>query len=220
MTTNPSDLPTIASIAQLKSTWTQLNDVDRAYAVAALRRTGISNRKIAPEVGSCESNLRHLLKVLDASREDQELARNQQITTTELIRRGQAAKQQRAEKQREVKVAKNARSASRSANLICNWIIKQRIAGPDGELIIAEVLRKIRGMEMAGLHPPIPKQHNLTVDQIIERARPAPAEMIKDDNSSDALYVKWLCIWAYYAFPDAQIRDDALEQAHERQWRR
>ena len=65
-----------SKISQLHSNWSQLHDLDRAKAVANLRRSGISIRSIARQLGCSESLLRHLLLALRAPAVDLAAARN------------------------------------------------------------------------------------------------------------------------------------------------
>ena len=81
-TSKPSKPDLSTSIAQLKSKWDQLSGVDRARALAGLRRKGGTIRGIAGKLGQSESNLRRLLKSLGASREDRDLARDGKILPT------------------------------------------------------------------------------------------------------------------------------------------
>ena len=214
----PSEPEHSSSISELKSRWTQLSDVDRAHAVAAIRRSGASNRQIALGLDLNESNLRRLLKSLDASQEDQNLAQQKQISTNELIRRGQAAKLKRAEQQREMLEIKRTRSAFKGADQICRWIYEQQISGPDGESIIEEVRREFAMRDQDGSLPAIPNKALSPLEELILRCRPEKA--FPNDASSVSWYHEWLFRWTYYAFPDPIVRDMALEQALEQQWRR
>ena len=217
-TSKPSKPDLSLSISQLKSKWLQLSDVDRAHAVAAIRRSGVFIREIARGLDSNDSNLRRLLKTLDASLDDQDLARRKQISTNELIRRGQATKLQRAERQRETTEIKRTKSAHKGADLICNWIAQMQLHGPSWELIIEEVRRKLDEMERAGFQAPVLKRRDLKITQIIELSR--PAEQAYVELPIDAFYVMWLLIWVCAAFPEAKVRDKALDLALARQMRR
>jgi transposase-like protein len=198
-TSKPStqDLP--LSISQLKSEWLQLADVDRALAVAAIRRSGTSIRQIARELGQRESGLRRILKTLDASPNDQDLARNKQISTSELIRRGQTANLQHAEQEGQVLQSKLARSTRKGSDLICNWICEQQISGPDGEFIIEEVRREFATRDQLDKLPEYPKRAAPPLPELIRRCKP---ERPKDDNSSsNAWYHEWLCSRSPVTYP-------------------
>ena len=79
------------------------------------------------------SLLRHLLLALKAPAEDQELARHNQISTNELVRRARAANTHRAERRREVVARERDKAGRKGADLICNWLVEEQISGPDGE---------------------------------------------------------------------------------------
>src|ERR1700751_1381890 len=74
-------------IAKLRENWHQLHDIDRALAVREIIQLGVSRRRLAREIGFSEGLLRHLLKVLEASPSDIELAGQNAISTNELVRR-------------------------------------------------------------------------------------------------------------------------------------
>jgi len=110
-------------IAQLRSRWADLHDIDRAREIDTIRRSDVSINQIARDLGRSSTLLRHLLLCLEASDEDQDLARRGQISTNELTRRGRAAKERSAEPPPEVLEAQGAESARNGADLICNWIL-------------------------------------------------------------------------------------------------
>lgn len=64
-----------SALAQLRVAWPELTAVDRALAVGKIKRAGLSNRKIAMEIGKSESTLRRLLKCLLAPAADIAVAR-------------------------------------------------------------------------------------------------------------------------------------------------
>jgi hypothetical protein len=70
-------------------------------------------------------------------------------------------------------------------------------------------------MKEAGLHPSAVAPPGTPVARIIERTRP-PA---LTDGRIDivAWFAQWLCKWSFFAFPDEEIRDSALDLALQRQ---
>jgi hypothetical protein len=87
-------LPPIASehlvlpaISNLRKNWHHLHDVDRALAVREIVQLGVSRRRLAREMGLSEGLFRHLLKALEAEPSDIQLARQNAISTNELVRR-------------------------------------------------------------------------------------------------------------------------------------
>ncbi len=90
-------LPPIASehlvvpaISSLRENWHHLHDVDRALAVREIIQLGVSRRRLAREIGISEGLFRHLLKALEAAPSDIELARQNAISTNELVRRARS----------------------------------------------------------------------------------------------------------------------------------
>lgn len=77
-------------IAKLRKTWHRLHDVDRALAVREIIQLGLSRRRLALEIGFSEGLLRRLLKCLEASPSDINLARQNLISTNELARRARS----------------------------------------------------------------------------------------------------------------------------------
>jgi len=55
-------------------------------------------------------------------------------------------------------------------------------------------------------------------EQIIERSQPKRA--IDDNADPINWYHEWLCRWAFFAFPDPEVRDTALDKALQAQWAR
>lgn len=213
-TSKPAEQDLSLAIPHLKSRWMQLPGADRARAVAAIRRTGVSIRQIARDLGVSESNLRHLLKTLNASTDDQDLARQGKISTNELVRRGQTAKARPEEPPPEVVKTQRAVSDREGADLICNWILQEDTYRLNRKLIIEGVTDKLGRFQWAGWRPPVFKRRGLTHAQIIELSRPVDKTM--RDLPIEAFYEKWLLIWACAAIPDFEVRDAALKQALKR----
>src|ERR1700740_752694 len=77
-------------ISNLRESWFSFHDVDRAIAIREIIERGVSRRRLACEVGFSEGLFRHLLKALEATPSDIELARQNLISTNELVRRAVA----------------------------------------------------------------------------------------------------------------------------------
>jgi transposase-like protein len=207
-----------SSISQLQANWFQLHDLDRAQAVAAIRRSGISIRKIARDLKFSPSLLRHLLLALKAPAEDQDLARHGQISTRELVRRAKAASTRRAQRHREVVALERDEAARKETDLICNWLLQTGLHGPSCVMIVDEVRRRLATDEAAGIVPKVSKPLDLPIHEIIRRRRP---DDLKDPTMDTiSWHAEWLLRWAFCAFPDEQVRWTALDIALERQWER
>ena len=86
----------IRSIAELKTDWINLHDLDRAQGVKDLHNAGAPIRQIVAHLKKPESSLRRLLTALDTPVEDRALARRGLIPINELARRSRAAGLKRA----------------------------------------------------------------------------------------------------------------------------
>jgi len=205
----------ILTIEQLRSEWINLHDLDRAKAVRAIHKDGTSIRQIANQLHKPDSGLRRLLDALDAPVEDRLLARNGQITTSELVRRSRAAGRARAAKNNEELKLERGRQTLHAADLICKWLVETQMYGPDCKQALDDVKRKLQGIIPAELLPTIQASPDTPIDQIIEQTKP-PA--FKEEYKFDIAgwFTEWLYNWTFYAFHDVGVRDNALDLAIKR----
>ena len=66
-------------------------------------------------------------------------------------------------------------------------------------------------MKEAGLHPSALTPPATPVSRIIERTR--PPTLVDDRIDIVAWFAQWLYKWSFIAFPDEDIRDNALDLA-------
>ena len=203
------------SISQLRSDWFKLSDLDRARAVLTIKQSGISTRKVADQLQLSEALLRHLLQALQAPASDQVLAREGKISTNELVRRAKAACLRPCAQHREEIALERTLEPGKATDLIGNWLLQTQLFGPAREMIVKEVQREFLAMKEAGLRPSVAAPYDMPTSQIILRTKP-PA---LTDNRIDivAWFAQWLCRWSFFAFPDEDIRDTALDLARQRQ---
>jgi AraC-like DNA-binding protein len=206
MTNNPS-------IAQLQSDWFKFSDLDRATAVLGIKQTGISIRSIAAQLHLSEPLLRHLLQALQAPACDQDLAREGKISTNELVRRAKAFL--RPAKHDETLTIDRDREIRIAADMICDWLLQTQLNRPAREAIVKEVQHKFLAMKEAGFHPSVAPHSDTPASKIIERAKP-PA-LTDDSIDIVAWFAQWLCTWSFFAFPDEDIRETALDLARQMQ---
>jgi hypothetical protein len=200
------------SIVQLQSDWFSFSDLDRARAVLAINKTGISTRKVAAHLHLSEPLLRHLLHALQAPASDQDLARQGKISTSELVRRAKAGL--RSTQPHETLTIDRDREIRVAADLLCDWLLQTQLCGSAREAIVKEVRHKFTTMKEAGLLPPVAAHPNTLVSRIIERTKPAQIDGTVDIV---AWFAQWLCSWTLFAFPDEDIRDNGLSLAQEKQ---
>ncbi len=105
-------------------------------------------------------------------------------------------------------------SADEGADLICNWILKEPLYGPDRVRVIKDVLNEFARRKSDGSLPALPNLAALPITELIQRFQPNTPL----DNSLASLteYAKWLFRWAFFAIKDPVVRDDALKQALKR----
>jgi hypothetical protein len=127
------------AIEKLTHDWNQLSDVDRALSLGRIKRSGLSNRKLATMLGRSESLIRRLLLLLPAPAADLIVARAGQISTNELIRRAKAHIQRQAVRQQALRQQQRQRQATKAAKLISNWLNQTGLNGPACEAIVNEV---------------------------------------------------------------------------------
>ena len=215
----PPSSPTDISVDQLKRDWEQLHPLDRAKAISSLKKSGLSNRQIARQIGRGESTLRHLLLALRAPAADLISARQQNLSTNELVRRAKADAVRRESERHEAAKTQRIEAAQRAADQICSWLAEEHVYGPDGERILDYVRSEYASRTVDGSLPPqVPKEHKLPHQELIRRC--SPTEPCPDDAASVDWYRQWLFRWTFYAFPDPNVRDRALDLALERQWKR
>jgi len=207
------------SIEQLKRDWKKMHRLDAARAVAHLKKSGISIRQIAKQVGCSASLLGHLLSALKAPAADILLARKGEISINELARRAKAELARREVSRQEIEKEKRSQTADKAAATICKWLQQTDLNRPSCETIVDNVRRDLADREQKHALPALPPKIKLAVHEIIQRMK--PPEMKPDDNFSiDGWYQIWLLRWVFWAFPDSDIRSTALDLALERQWRR
>jgi hypothetical protein len=203
------------AIEKLAHDWKQLSDIDRALSLGRIKRSGLSNRKIATMLGRNESVIRRLLLLLPAPAADLIAARAGQISTNELLRRAQAHIQRQAVRQQADRQRERQRRTAEAARLISNWLNKTGLNGPACEAIVNEVRWGFAMREAAGALP-APAKVNLPLEEIIRRSKPA------EDPDIDivAWYAEWLRQWSFYGLSNPDIRDQALDLALAEQCRR
>jgi hypothetical protein len=198
-----------AIIAELKTRWNDLHVLDRARWIQKITATGMSLRALAKALGRPDSSLRYLLKAAKAPLPDRVLAKNRAISTRELIRRGKAAEAQRKAKEREAFDLKCTEEAQKAAAIITKWLREQNLSPVYGEAIIDEARRIFASTRPEDLPKCAPPTAGTPVAKIINALK-LP---MNPDASPVAWFAFWLARWAFFAFPDEQVRDKALNMA-------
>lgn len=209
---------TSTAIADLKAQWPNLNDLDRAKAVRDLKQSGASNRELALHLPVGESTLRRLLKILEASAEDQLLAHDGKITTNEVIRRAATAKAGDAVRQGEALKLRRTKASIKASEAICDWLRSENLGTSNRRQVVGEARQLLIDAQKNNQFPRGVTPPGTTVTEIIKGSQPLqPMPMDEGDIQWRAV---WLAEWVYRAFPDDWVRYKAIEIALEKQFNR
>ena len=165
-----------------------------------------------------ESSLRHLLKAAQAPPEDQLLASQGKVSRNELVRRAKAAEADREVKKLEALERKRAQASLVGCMAICDWLRSEGIPGAYGEQIICAAQRQLAIEEENNWLPSAAPPPGMPTAEIIQKCR--PTERKEDGISSIVRFTRWLVLWAYFSMTDSLVRYNALEQAHDKQFKR
>jgi lambda repressor-like predicted transcriptional regulator len=214
-----------AAIAALQKNWGQMKDLNRALAVRKIHQDGTSLRALAKDLDCSPTLLRHLNLAAQAPTLDQSLARQGEISTRELARRGRTEQLRNKKKEQETAGRAQAQEVVRIANAICEWLETEGLSGGHGEQIVDEARRLLANAEATKQlppHPPVPP--GTPLEEIIEKMRPPwPAEdrRIPWLERPDRLvwYAEWLTRSVFFALPDSISCHRALNLALDKQIR-
>jgi transposase-like protein len=123
-------------VADLRTSWHALCDLDRARAVQSLKRAGVSLREIASQLNCSPSLLSYLLRAARAPVEDRELARLGEISTRELVHRAGSPVSRPTSIAREALAFDSECAAVQASRAIANWLDEQKIADADRAKVI------------------------------------------------------------------------------------
>jgi transposase-like protein len=200
-----------SAIADLRSRWHALCDLDRARAVQSIYQAGMSLRELASHLNCSRSLLSYLLRAASAPVEDREIARSGEISTRELVRRAVSSGRHPASISHEAVAFDREHTAIQASRAITDWLDEQRITRTDRVKII-DVARSsnvnsdtlVLG-SLEGYLPDIP------LDEIIRIFRPGESE--SEGAHSVAWFSEWLARWSLHGIPDDVVRFRALEIA-------
>lgn len=121
-------------------------------------------------------------------------------------------------KEAEALALKGNQESIRGCKAICEWLVREGCQGPYGEQIILEAHRFLTEEEKIGKLPPGVMPAGMPVTELIQRTR--QPELRNDDVNEITWFGFWLALWAYYLMPDSSVRYQALELAHDKQFKR
>jgi hypothetical protein len=201
-----------AKLDDLKAKWANLRDVDRALAVRALHGSGVSFRELAQELACSAALLRSLDTAARASKEDLDLARKEEISIRELVRRAKAAEAFVKNKEREAQALKQDKLARIEGERMWAWLEAEGFTGSQAESILDEARSILAGAEYSGVLQKLPSPpEGMPTEEIMRRMKPSKA--INADVGSLGWYAEWLARWVAFVIPDSDVRMRAFDLA-------
>ena len=204
-------IDTGSSVADLRTRWHKLCDLDRARAVQSIHRAGVSLRGLALHLNCSPSLLSHLLRAARASAEDRELARSGAISTRELVRRTGSSATRPRSIHGEAIAFDCEYAAVQAGQAITNWFDEQKVASTDRQQVIAQACSYQASADMPDLGSLGAYLPDIPLDEVIRLFRPAHIE--NDGNHSVAWFAEWLALWTLHGVLDDRVRTRALDLA-------
>jgi hypothetical protein len=213
-------LPTPASppssiseaISQLQATWHSLHFVDRARELNSLVNAGLKKRYLARELDCSDGTIRLYLTALQAEQADIELARRNEISLRELIRRATGHNPSDGKPEERTCETEPAIVPVADAATILSWLGADPVRAISAPVILQESIHEFQKAERNGFLPCVSVPAGMAVEEVIERCRPNP------DNYDHyiAWYTAWMCFWVVCLIPETAQRWDALNSAVQR----
>ena len=197
-----------SAVADLRSQWYTLCDLDRARAVQAILQAGMRLRELAPQLNCSPSLLSYLLRAAMAPAEDRELARSGEISTRELVRRAGSSGTRSTLLRREAIAFELERTALLASEAITKWLDEEEIAGADREQVIEQAFLHLADADKSAVGSLAADLPDIPLKEIIRLFRPALLET--DEDRTVALFAQWLALWTLHGISDDRIRAGRL----------
>ncbi len=195
-----------SALADLRTRWFGLHDLDRARAVDAIHRTGISLKEIAAALHCSRSLLSHLVRAADAPVADRAEARWGKLSTRALVRRARAAGTRQRSRHREALAFEREQAAFEAARRISEWLAQQGLTAVDSN----EVIRMALAMPVTTQWKD-PALADVPLKEILDLGKP-PLPETKGPRGN-GWYARWLHGWTSIWLSDPRTRVRALEVA-------
>jgi Helix-turn-helix domain len=195
-----------SSVAELRSRWPNLCDLDRAQAVLSIQQEGMSLRELARHLKRSPSLLSYLLRVAQAPAEDRARARRGEISTRALARIAGTVGTRGTVRQHEAIAFERERAAFQASKTVMSWFEEEGVAEVDREQIIQEArlhLFEAEGWKQAFLESRLLDVVGESRGVQIEAGRNRPL----------AWFALRLALWALRTIADDRVRNRALELA-------
>lgn len=113
---------------------------------------------------------------------------------------------------------KRTRASVKGSNIICDWMVQEKLSGPYCESMLCDAQRHLANAEQTNRFPKGAAPADMPVSEIIRMCRP-PA-LITDEIRELAWFACWLALWTYYAFTASDVRYQAFKLALDAQFKR
>ena len=198
-----------SAVADLRSRWHSLCDVDRVLAVQDIHQAGMSLRKLAEELNCSGSLLSRLLQAAKASPEDLARGRRGELSTRELARRGATSGNRAITRHNEAIAFELERAAAQGRQMILSWLDEEEIAVSDREQIVELAhIHLAKTFHAAGNEQEQILQ-NLFFDEADRQAR--LGQTLNDRYHSIPWSALRLALWSVRQIPDRQVQIRAFE---------
>ncbi len=201
------------AVADLRASWANLPDVDRAEAIIPILNHKMSGRTLAAALHCSESLLRYLKPLVRATGAEMKQSRAGLISTRKLRRIILDREAQKRSDRDELQVAKQAKAAEKGANDILSFFKTQRILVCYAEPIWTQTLGRLRGLEETGFFRDRQRPKGMSTADIISRCWPVFAP----NGDTTIAYVNccadWMVRWTSYAMPNSAVRELAFRLA-------
>jgi len=208
------------AVANLQNAWPDLHDVDRALRIKQILDIGMGGRTLARAIGCSEGLIRHLRIAADAAEEDLQQARAGTLSTCQLVKKVLSRRKEQEEIMRANLKAQAQLAAQQGAEKIFSWLGSE-LSSSYAEQTLDEANRMLANAEYAGKLPTNRVPVEMSVENIISYCR--PKNLLDDSAAVDcdaeiplSRYARWLAHWAFYAFPEPEVRHEALRLAKTR----
>ncbi len=198
------------AIADLRSGWRMLPDIEKASLIAKILAAGMSRRRLAPTLGCGEATIRNLALLAQALPTEKDQLRAGELTTRAVLRRIRLRRTAAKIIQRGAMARDAEREARRHCDRVLRWVQREKLPTAYAEQAVEEARLQLVLAESTGGLPEDSAPEGTTVDEIIRRCRPEP---VSEDTHILASYARWLALWSYYSVPDSATRLQGLQYA-------
>lgn len=199
------------AVADLRSRWHTLCDLDRARSVESIHHGGMTVGAIASQLNCSPSLLFHLLRAVQAPTEDRELARCGEISTRELARRAGNSGTRTRSTQHEAIAFDRERAATQTSQAITRWLDEEKVADADRDWVIGRARLHLANTKELAVYPLAADLRDVPLDEVIRQVRPTQLET--NGDRPVAWLAEWLALWTLRAVADEKVRTRALELA-------